>query len=193
VKKLGFGERTLSSDARTVALVGARELRAHGRPREAARLFKLVASLPPASGASRDDHSKHALALYESGDLSRARVAYTALAATNPKDVDVLGRLASIAIKQGDTATANNIDARLAAWNEPYSLGEPTYWRAHVAALSGRGGEAIALLHTAIAKGYRAMELNIVTIHEEPDFMSIWSDPAFRALLNRSKDPVVSP
>jgi tetratricopeptide (TPR) repeat protein len=193
LRKSGMSAAAPSADARTIALIAARELRAHGRPNEAAPIFVRVASIAPRRDASRDERSKHALALYEVGEYARARVAYTSLAKSDSTDVDALGRLGAIAARTGDSTSARLIDQRLAHWGNKYALGRPTYWRAHLAALTGRGSEAIALLHSAFAQGYRPMDLDIVTLHEEPDFLSLASDAAFRELLRPRDGPPVLP
>lgn len=193
MRRAGFLGTTTSADGRTVALLAARELRAHGLPAPAKVLLARIAAIPPGGNASRDDRSKYALALYDAGDLVKARAEYTALLAADPRDLDVLGRLGAIAVRAGDSTTARQVDEKLAAWAEPYALGRPEYWRAHLAALRGRGSDAVGLLHRALQKGYRAMDLNIVTLHEEPDFMTLWSDPGFHDLVRPHNGPVVSP
>lgn len=182
-----------SAGARTIALIAARELRAHGRPREGAALFARVAAIPPGRDASRDELSKHAFALYEVGDYAKAKAAYAALLAADANDIDVLGRLGTIAARTGDSAQVRAIDQRLAQWTVPYSLGRPTYWRAHIAALTGRESEAVSQLHSAFAQGYRPMDLNIVMLHEDPDFLPMANDAAFRDLVRPRDGPAVLP
>ncbi|MEO8336477.1 MAG: hypothetical protein ABI664_15970, partial [bacterium] len=182
-----------SAGARTIAMIGARELRTHGKPREAAAIIARLAALTPARDASRDELSQHALALYEAGNYAKAKVAFAAMLAANPSDVNVIGRLGTIAARTGDSTEMRRIDQQLTRWALPYSLGRPTYWRAHLAALTGRGSEAVSLLHTALAQGYRPMDLNIVTLHEDPDFLSLAHDAAFRDLVRPRDGPLVLP
>ena len=185
--RAGLSAPTPRTGARALALLAARELRAHGHDRDAAALFARVASAVPGRNASRDELGQHALASYESGDFAGARTAYTSLASTNPGDLEVLGRLGAIAARTGDSATVSTIEQRLAHWSSAYAFGQPSYWRAHLAALSARGSDAVSLLHSAIAQGYRPMDLGIVTLHEEGDFAGLWKDAAFRELV-RSRD-----
>jgi hypothetical protein len=77
--------------------------------------------------------------------------------------------------------------------NDPYAFGRPAYWRAHIAALSGRASEAVTFLRDAMSLGYRPMDLNIITIHEEPDFMSLWGTAAFKELLRPRKGVAARP
>ncbi|MDB4888717.1 MAG: transcriptional activator protein [Gemmatimonadetes bacterium] len=189
----GMNAPTPGANARTVALIAARELRAHGKPREAAAIFARVAAVTPARDASRDERSKYALALYEVGDYAKSKSAFTALLASDTNDMDALGRLGTIAARTGDSASVRSIEQRLAAWSGKYALGRPTYWRAHIAVLTGRGSEAVSLLHSAFAQGYRPMDLNIVTLHEDPDFLPMANDPAFRDLVRPRDGPPVLP
>ena len=193
LRKSGMSAAAPSAEARTIALLAARELRAHGRPSEAAAIFARVASIAPRRDASRDELSKHALALYEVADYAGARDAYASLARTDSTDLDALGRLGAIAVRTGDSSSARLIDRRLAQWGDKYAFGRPAYWRAHLAALTGRGSEAVALLHSALAQGYRPMDLNIITLHEEPDFLSLANDAAFRDLVRPHDGPPALP
>lgn len=106
----------------------------------------------------------HAFALCESGEYPRSKKACASLLATNPNDVDVLGRLGTIAVRTGDSLQERLIDQRLTRWREPYAFGRPAYWRAHLAALTGRYSDAVSLLHSALKEGYRPIDLDIVTL-----------------------------
>ena len=180
-------------DARDLALRAARELHVHGYDRDAATLFARVAMIRPGTTASRDELKLHALALYESGNFSGARAAYTALPPTSTGDLEVVGRLGAIAARMGDSAAVRRIDLQLAQWSAMYALGQPTYWRAHLAALAGRGSDAVSLLRVAIGQGYRPTELGTVRLHEEGDFASLWKDPAFRELVRPRDGPAIIP
>ncbi|MEP6991675.1 MAG: FlgO family outer membrane protein [bacterium] len=193
VRDAGSTGTTMTPQARTIALLGARELRAHGHGDPARQLFARAAAIAPVAGATRDDLSKYAFALYETGDHARSRAAYRSLLAAQPSDLGVLGRLGSIAARTGDSATVRDIDSRLRTWPDRYAFGGPSFWRAHLAALTGQASEAVGLLHSAQQKGYRLMDLNIVTMHEEPDFISIWNDPGFREIVRPHGGPVSNP
>jgi tetratricopeptide (TPR) repeat protein len=193
LRKSGMNAPAPNAGARTLALIAARELRAHGRPREAAALFTRVAAITPGSAASRDELSKYALSLYEVGNYPKAKAVYASLLAADANDTDALGRLGTIAARQGDSSQTRAIDQRLAQWTLPYSFGRPAYWRAHIAALTGRSSDAVSLLQTALAQGFRPMDLNIVTLHEDPDFLLLMNDAAFRDLVRPRDGPAVLP
>jgi len=169
--------------ARDLALLAGRELRAHGRDRESAALFKRVSALPVGRNASRGELHQHALALYESGAYGEARAVYASLASSAADDIEAIGRIGAIAARTGDTATVRAVDQQLAQWHEPYAFGAPSRWRASLAALSGRSGDAVSLLHSAMSQGTRPMDLGIVTLHEDGDFKSLWKDAGFRELV----------
>ena len=169
--------------ARDLALLAARELRAHGRDRESAALFKRVAALRVGGTSSPAERRQHALALYEAGAYGEARAAYAALALASPGDIEAIGRIGAIAARTGDSATVRSVDRQLVQWHAAYAFGAPSLWRAHLAALSGRGGEAVSLLHAAMLQGTRPMDLGIVTLHEEGDFQPLWKDAGFRELV----------
>ena len=169
--------------ARNLALIAGRELRTHGRDRESITLFKRVAALPVSRNASRGRLHQHALALYESGALADARAAYSSLASSSSADIEAIGRVGAIAARTGDSATVRVVDQQLAQWREAYAFGAPLWWRARIAALSGRGGEAVILLHSAMQQGARPTDIGIVTLHEDGDFKALWKDASFRELI----------
>lgn len=180
-------------EARGLILEAGRELRAHGRARAADAIFAIAATQRPRPDATTEEHARYGQALYEAGDLVRAREVYARLLAGDPKNIDHLGRLGAIAVRTGDSATARQIERRLEEWKEPYSLGRPKYWRAHLAALSGRGTEAVELLHGAVEAGMRSMDLQIVTLHEDRDFQPLWNDAGFKELVRARTGPAVIP
>jgi hypothetical protein len=127
------------------------------------------------------------------GNYPKAKAVYASLLAADANDTDALGRLGTIAARQGDSSQTRAIDQRLAQWTLPYSFGRPAYWRAHIAALTGRSSDAVSLLQTALAQGFRPMDLNIVTLHEDPDFLLLMNDAAFRDLVRPRDGPAVLP
>lgn len=194
LKKSGASAPGPTTDERALALSleAARELRAHGRPREADALFARAVHARPGPDATPDHRALYGSALYEAGDLPRAREVYASLLTADPNNVDLVGRVATIAARMGDSAMVRQADRRLADWRDPYAMGRPLYWRAHLAALLGRGTEAVAHLHHAVAAGHRLMDLEIVTLHEDRDFASLWTDSGFRELVRaRSGLPVI--
>ncbi|MEO6526368.1 MAG: BTAD domain-containing putative transcriptional regulator [Gemmatimonadaceae bacterium] len=170
-------------EARMLTQLAARELRAHGHPDQAAQLFARAASEPaPSASAPRAERHMYAMALYEAGRLAEARRAYGALAASDSSDVEAVGRLATVAARLGDAAMVLRLDAKLRTWSAPYSLGAPAAWRAHLAALDHRPADAAALLRIAVSQGYRLMDLDVVGVHDEPDFQTLRTDAALKEL-----------
>ena len=149
----GFNAKDPAWAARDLALLAGRELRAHGRDRESAALFRRVSALPVGRNASRGALHQHALALYESGAYGEARAVYASLASSAADDIEAIGRIGAIAARTGDTASVRAVDQQLAQWHQPYAFGAASRWRACLAALSGRGGDAVSLLHSACAWG----------------------------------------
>lgn len=189
----GGGTGAPRADAPGLALLAARELRAHGHPRQAASLFARIAAWGPPRGVGTEARELYALALYESGDLARAKAAYAAILAADPARLEALGRLGSIAARTGDSATVRAIDLRLAQWKAPYVLGEPSYLRARIAALTGRRSEALSLIHSAMEQGHRPFHLGKISLHEDGDFAALWTDPAFRELERPREGPAIVP
>ena len=183
-------------EAAMLTQLAARELRAHGHPAQAAQLFAQAANDPspsPPPAAPRAERHMYAMALYESGRLDEARRAYGALVASDSMDVDALGRLATVAVRLGDTVTAHRLDAKLRSWSAPYSLGAPVAWRAHLAALEHRPTDAAALMRIAVSQGYRLMDLGVVGVHDEPDFQTLRADAAFKELFGPRSGPLQLP
>jgi DNA-binding SARP family transcriptional activator len=194
LKDGGFYAAVPSPEARELAMFAARELRVHGGATQADSIFGRLATLPPpAATAARDELRQHALALYEARHLDAAREAYASLLANDSLDIDALGRLGVVAVRRGDSATAARIDQRLARWTRPYAFGQPFKWRAHQAALRGQPTEAVALLHAAVAQGYRPMDMGVISLHEEGDFLRIRDDPGFRDLVRPRQGPLELP
>ena len=191
--KRGLGTANPSADAMGLGLHAARELRAHGHASDAKKVFGRIAVRPLRRNASRDEQEQHANAAYESGDFGRARSEYAALLAGAPDNVDLIGRMATTAVLLRDTVTTRQLLDRLSGTEGPYSFGRPNYWLAHVAALSGRSQDAIALLHKAIAQGYRPTDRGTVTLHEDGDFASLWKEPAFQDLIRPRDGPAILP
>ncbi|MDB4914811.1 MAG: transcriptional activator protein [Gemmatimonadetes bacterium] len=190
--RAGFMRATPNADVVALALLAARELRIHGHGPDAQRIFARVAALPTGGHASREEQRQRADALYETGDLGRARAAFASLAIAARNDVDTQGRLATIAARSGDTAMVRATERRLSGMHDPYAFGQTTLWRARLAALSGRSNDAITLLHDAIAQGYRPTELGIPMLHEDGDFAPLWKDQAFQELIRpRAGSPVL--
>ena len=190
--RAGLNGRSPSRGARWLALLAGRELRAHGHSAASQALFQRLARLDLPATPTRDDSLNRAFSLYEAGQLAEARAAYAALAAGR-SDLEVTGRLGAIAARMGDTTAAASAEQRLSAWAGAFTLGAPSYWRARIMALSGRRAEAVAMIHAAIATGFRPYDVGAITLHDDGDFAGLWNDAGFRELVRPRTGPANIP
>ena len=79
----------------------------------------------------------------------------------------------------GDRRTADEMSRVLAAVDEPFTMGWPSYHRAAIAVQSGEPGEALRLLRQAITRGFHDYEL----LHVDIDFDAIRDHPELREIL----------
>lgn len=86
-----------------------------------------------------------------------------------------------IAAHRGDTVTPRRAAADLAAMDTPYLFGEPTFWRARIAAVLGEEENAITLLRQAFAEGQYSRALWL--LHVARDFDALRELDAFRELV----------
>jgi TolB-like protein len=172
-------------------LFAGRELRAHGYPNEARRIFnEVVSGFQRGSLAQvRDADLRQARAYFEAGDYERARSGFSAVLARDSLNLEAMGRLATSSIRLGDQATARRIDDRLRNYRQPFVMGSALRWRAAIAAVQGRTDEAVSLLEMAVRQGLRLMDSPPnLTIHLDADFAGIEKTPAYRAMLQTLSD-----
>jgi tetratricopeptide (TPR) repeat protein len=163
----------------------ARELRSHGYATRARTIFQQLIKdewqTPPATVV---EMKRRARVLYDAGDYTAARTAYEEVMQRDSTDLEALGRIATSALRLGDTVTARRIDERLAKVQRPFLMGANHRWRAAIAAAQGRTAEAVAHLETATRQGLRLMDSPPnLTIHLDPDFVGIEKTAAFKAML----------
>jgi hypothetical protein len=120
---------------------------------------------------------------FASRQFDSAQTRYAALAARDTFDIMARGRMGSSAALRGDTAAARRISDELSRITRPYTFGEPSYWRAAIAASLGEKETAVRLLTEALARGDRKMP----EIHRVEEFQSLRGFEPFEALL-RPKD-----
>jgi tetratricopeptide (TPR) repeat protein len=125
-----------------LARTAATEYQAHGREALAGPLFQrqlewLLSRSPEQRTAQADYAADLASAYYDLGRYAEARALYDSLHAAAPANLTRLGMLAVTALRQGDAAAARELDARLAAWQDPYVRGGHTLWRSRLAGLAG--------------------------------------------------------
>jgi tetratricopeptide (TPR) repeat protein/TolB-like protein len=91
--------------------------------------------------------------------------------------LEFIGNFAVLAAWRGDRAESARKVHELAAIKGPYLRGQPTFYRAEVAAILG-DSDALPLLRSAIANGTNPQDA-----HANPAFASLWHSPAFQELL----------
>ncbi len=126
----GFGLSPTPSRALRLAMLGARELRAHGHRAESDALFARAAG----AAVAGTDPEQSALALYETSKFRDASALYARLMRADSNNIEYVGRFATSALLAGDTAGARMARARLSSWPVRNAMGAPAYWLAHVAA-----------------------------------------------------------
>jgi tetratricopeptide (TPR) repeat protein len=178
-----------------MAASAALELRAHGRPDSARRVMRRAIDWFRARLAESTEQADitYGLArcLYWADDWSEARELLTGLVARLPpegaswhgigtaSDFDYLGLLGTVAARQGDRKEALRITERLGSIQRPNLLfGQPTLWRAKIAALLGDRESAVGLLRDAISQGLMPLDLTQglgypMLLHRDMDFESL--------------------
>jgi DNA-binding SARP family transcriptional activator/TolB-like protein len=169
----------------------ALELRAHGHAEAARQLFarslEAYLAFPPEEQAKRVVWV--AMAYNRAARWAEAEQLLRTYAMERPDDLEkwpviswmleVHGQLGTLAARQGNRVEAERISALLEALERPYLFGEHTYWRARIAAVLGERDQAITLLRTAYAQGFKWW----LPLHSEPDFESVRDHPVFRELV----------
>jgi tetratricopeptide (TPR) repeat protein len=178
------GDTTLAR--REMTLFAGRELRAHGHPDAAAAMFRRVLdeTTRPTDNSLRA-RTQAAYARYELGQYDAARPMFEALRIADQTNVDVIGRLGALAVRLKDSVTATRFDNELGQMKQPYLFGRAKKWRAHIAALRGRTGEALSMLEAATKDGYRFMDSAVIDIHHDADFVDLIATPEYKKFLRQ--------
>jgi hypothetical protein len=167
------------------------ELRAHGRPGEAAGIAaRLAAQVGAGIGpgvASDTARWVQANLLYRAGDWRQARALVDPVAIRHPHIAPVVALAGRAAARVGDTAAARRASDALAAMSAPGSRGAESYAQAQIAALLGAREDAVRLLQRAVAQGVPyAPDLGTAHLgHADMDLERVLSDPAIQRLLQR--------
>jgi len=169
------GERT----AGHVLLTAAREAGAHGYPatatRVVTRLLDWLATRSQAEARSESIRRLRAEALQLAGRWAEARAVGDSLAAEFPDNPTYVGMQGVLAARRGDRSGVEAASARLAGVRHPELRGEPTLWRARMAALTAENDRAVSLLRDALAEGSRALAQN----DADPDLADLRQQPSF--------------
>jgi serine/threonine protein kinase len=95
-----------------------------------------------------------------------------------PESIYFLGRLGTIAARQGNNEEAVRISEQLAQLDRPYLFGNHTLWQASIAAVLGEKEKAITLIKEALSQGQYYGSL-----HADLDFESLKDYPPFVELI----------
>jgi hypothetical protein len=97
------------------------------------------------------------------------------LAAEFPDNPTYVGMQGVLAARRGDRSGVEAASTRLAGVGRPELFGEPTLWRARMAALTAQNDRAVSLLRDAVAEGARALTIN----DADPDLAGLRHHPSF--------------
>ena len=157
------------------------ELAVHGdtvASRQAAmRSVAWYRSRPADERATFEERLVMSWALELAGQLGDADTLARHLLAEDSSNVDVVGELASVAARRGDTARADSLDRWLAAQPVARVGWSADVYRAHLAALLGRGDAAVARVREALDHGAWP-----TWIHIDPALVALRSRADFVAL-----------
>jgi hypothetical protein len=170
-----------------VLLTAATEARVHRHPTIAdaalSQLRDWVETRLSAGDTATSTQRLRIDALRLGGAPDQARVVAESLLALNPSDAASLGVLGILAAQDGRRADAERYSGSLAAIRRPDLFGEPTLWRARIAAQLGDKPQAVALLRAAMVQGSRPMAMD----DADPDLEPLRDYPPFRELA-RARD-----
>lgn len=189
----------------SLAAGAALELRAHGRADSALRVMQRAidwhrARLGEEPGQV-DSRYRLARCLCWADQWSEARELLARLVAEIPEegapwrgigtasDFDYLGLLGTVVARQGDRDEALRLSRRLGEIEDPNFLyGQPTLWRAKIAALLGDHDRAVGLLRDAISQGLMPLDLAqglgyAMWLHSDIDFEALRDYPPFQRLM----------
>ena len=168
-------------------------LRAHGHREASVELANRAIEWQrdqPQDTANQSDPFFTGRALYLAERWQEAARTFEQLAmespqvATRPWDrAERLGWVGLCAARSGDAARARAVFADIGRLSDPYTYGEPSYWRSRIAALLGERQTAMDLLRDALAHG---LPFGLHFLHN-PDFEALRDYPPFTELI-RSKE-----
>ena len=101
------------------------------------------------------------------------------LLASDPDRWQFQGALGIEAARLGDRTVALEMSRRLAEVDEPFTMGQPSYLRASIAAQLGDRKDAIRLLQQAVSRGFYRWG----SIHVDTAFDPIRDDPEFQEIM----------
>jgi DNA-binding SARP family transcriptional activator len=151
------GRPEYTGSAAWVGLLIARELHVHGDSatgsRAATHTLAWITALPRDDQATPEIRLFEAECLEQAGRAADARRIVERLLVDDSLNIDYRGTLAGLAAVSGDSALADRLDAWLAALPPERALWGAAFYRARVASLRGRPGDAVALVRETLARG----------------------------------------
>ena len=157
------------------------ELRAHGRKEDARRIGERLAAELRVGPPERVKRVRVdlALTLVHLDQFPEALAIFRTLVAEDPANLEPKGRLGGLLARLGRAAEARKVEADLAGLARPYLYGQPTFWRACIAAQLGEKDRAVDLLREAFSQGYPfSLEL-----HREIDLEPLRGYPPYEELV----------
>jgi DNA-binding SARP family transcriptional activator/tetratricopeptide (TPR) repeat protein len=158
----------------------ALEVAAHGDDELANELFSRAAAWYDEAlehdSSAEDARTARARVLFRMGDNTRALGEYRRLAELRPDSIQVLGMLAVLEARLGNTAAARTRAGELV--DGPFILGEANIWRARVEAALGDHEAAASLIRLAFREGFRGR----FALHCDPDLGPLLRQRRFRHL-----------
>ncbi len=159
----------------------AREFAVHGdttASRQAAmRSVAWYRSRPAEERATFEERLVLSWALEIVGQLADADTLARHLLADDSANVDVVGELASLAARRGDTARADSLDRWLATQSVARVGWSADVYRAHLAALLGRPDDAVARVREALDHGawptWIHLDPALATLRSRADFVAL--------------------
>jgi tetratricopeptide (TPR) repeat protein len=144
-------------------------------------LGQALAALDAASsGRAARERADRAAVLYELGRFDEANTLWTQVLASDTGNVDARGYLGLIAAQRHDTLAAAATDAWLAETRPRYVFTR-TMYRARIAALLGKGEQALDLLGLALDEMNRFL---VPGVREYAELASLKSDERFGRLMS---------
>jgi serine/threonine-protein kinase len=166
----------------SIMLRAGRELRAHGFKEDAIRVLNQALEWfegrPEQEKGSAGNRYAQARTLYVLERWDEAKALFTGLHTDDPDSVTYLGFLGAASARKGQNEEALQVSKELEADKRPYLRGNPTYWRARIAALLGDKEAAVNLLRQATKEGYYYS-----SIHPTEDFESLADYPPYIQLM----------
>ncbi len=165
-----------------VMLEAAEELRVHGHLEASKKVLERCLDWHESrdGGDAAADTNRYGLArtLFLTGQWNEAKKILEELHREYPDNIDYLGYLGALAVREGNSEQARRISADLENLDRPFLFGRHMYWRACIAALQGDQEQAVQLLRDALAQGLPFdwrfhRDVNLEPLRDYPPFQEL--------------------